>query len=59
MAGIFLKYRTGKIGVAGTQLMGRIARKKKSSSILGASKWINQVLIIKKTSNENVLTEEK
>ena len=33
--------------------------RKKSSSTLGAFKWINQVLIIKKTSNENVLTEEK
>ena len=26
---------------------------------MGASKWKNQVLVIKKTSNENVKTKEK
>ena len=34
---------------------GKVCQEEKSSSTLGASKWINQVLIIKKTSNENVL----
>ena len=42
-----------------SQLVGRIARKKKRTKHLGASKWTNQVLVIKKTSNKNVLLEEK
>ena len=35
-------------------MVGRFARKKKSSSTLGASKWINQVLIIKKCSKTKI-----
>ena len=42
-----------------SQLAGRIARNKKRTKHLGASKQTNQVLVIKKTSNKNVLLEEK
>ena len=37
----------------------QMADREKVSKHLAASKWINQVLVIKKTSNENVLLEEK
>ena len=36
-----------------------MADREKVSKHLAASKWINQVLVIKKTSNKNVLLEEK
>ena len=41
------------------QLVRIFAWNKKRTKHLRASKWINQVLVIKKTSNENVLLEEK
>ena len=45
--------------ISKSQLAGRIARKKKRTKHLGASKWTNQVLVINKTSNEKFFLEEK
>ena len=73
MAGIFLNYGTGQIEVSAVgmiQLMTQIAFRRSYSLPTDGGKvsqeekkvqahWINQILIIKKTSNENVLTEEK